>query len=97
MPERVSQQARLRCWQRAVSGDEQVRLRAVVGRGGWGVVLKAFDPALHRPVAIKVLAPEYASNGKARMRFAREAQAVAAVIHDHVVPVHAVDADATPP
>jgi len=69
----------------------------VVGRGGWGIVLKAFDPALHRPVAIKVLAPEYASNGKARLRFAREAQAVAAVIHDHVVPVHAVDADATPP
>jgi eukaryotic-like serine/threonine-protein kinase len=69
----------------------------VVGRGGWGIVLKAFDPALHRPVALKVLAPEYAAIRKARLRFAREAQAVAAVIHDHVVPVHAVDADATPP
>jgi eukaryotic-like serine/threonine-protein kinase len=69
----------------------------VVGRGGWGVVLKAFEPALHRPVAIKVLAPEYAANANARKRFAREAQAVAAVIHDHVVPVHAVDADSTPP
>jgi serine/threonine-protein kinase len=69
----------------------------VVGRGGMGVVLKAFDPALHRPVAIKVLAPEYAANGAARKRFAREAQAAAAVIHDHVVPVHAVNAEATPP
>jgi serine/threonine-protein kinase len=69
----------------------------IVGQGGMGVVLKAFDPALHRPVAIKVLAAEYAANGAARKRFAREAQAVAAVIHDHVVPVHAVDAQATPP
>ena len=69
----------------------------VVGRGGWGVVLKAFDPALHRPVAIKVLAPEFATNGKARSRFKREAQAVAVVINDYVVPIHAVEADATPP
>jgi serine/threonine-protein kinase len=69
----------------------------VLGQGGMGVVLKAFDPTLHRPVAIKVLAAEYAANGTARKRFAREAQAVAAVIHDHVVPVHAVDAQATPP
>ena len=38
-----------------------------------------------------------AANGKARRRFAREAKAVAAVIHDHVVPIHDVDADATPP
>jgi serine/threonine-protein kinase len=69
----------------------------VLGQGGMGVVLKAFDPALHRPVAIKVLAASYAGSGAARKRFAREAQAVAAVIHDHVVPVHAVDPDATPP
>lgn len=69
----------------------------VVGRGGFGIVLKAFDPALHRPVAIKVLAPEFAVSVAARKRFAREAQAVAAVSHDHVVPVHAVDAEATPP
>lgn len=69
----------------------------VLGRGGFGIVLKAFDPALHRPVAIKVLAPEFAVSEAARKRFAREAQAAAAVSHDHVVPVHAVDPDATPP
>jgi len=69
----------------------------VLGQGGMGIVLKAFDPALHRPVAIKVLAAPYAANGTARKRFAREARATAAVIHDHVVPVHHVDADATPP
>ena len=69
----------------------------VVGQGGMGIVLRAFDPALHRPVAIKVLAAQYAAHGAARKRFAREARAVAAVIHDHVVPVYGVNADATPP
>jgi serine/threonine protein kinase len=43
------------------------------------------------------LAAEYAANGAARKRFAREAIAAAAVIHDHVVPVHAVDANAPRP
>ena len=62
-----------------------------IGRGGMGVVLKAFDPALNRYVAIKVLAAEFAHNASARRRFAREAQAAAAVVHDHVVPIYAVD------
>jgi serine/threonine-protein kinase len=69
----------------------------VLGKGGWGIVLKAFEPALHRPVAIKVLAAAYAAHGPARKRFAREAQAAAAVIHDNVISVHAVNAEATPP
>src|SRR5262249_14506489 len=43
----------------------------ILGRGGFGVVLKAFDPALHRFVAIKVLAPQLASSAAARKRFAR--------------------------
>src|SRR5258708_115018 len=49
----------------------------VIGRGGMGVVLKANDPALNRFVAIKVLAPQWAGTGSARMRFAREARATA--------------------
>ena len=58
-----------------------------------GVVLKAFDPALNRVVAIKVLAPQMAASGAARRRFSREAKAAAAVVHDHVVAIHAVDDD----
>jgi serine/threonine-protein kinase len=69
----------------------------LIGRGGMGLVLKALDPALNRPVAIKVLAAELAANGAARKRFAREAQAAAAVVQDHVVPVYAVDAQAALP
>jgi hypothetical protein len=69
----------------------------VLGQGGTGIVLRAFDPALHRHVAIKVLAAEYAAHPAARQRFAREARAAAAVSHEHVVAVHAVAATATPP
>ena len=64
---------------------------AEVGRGGMGVVLKAFDPSLHRVVAIKVLAPQLATSGVARKRFLREAKAAAAVTHDHIVTIHAVE------
>jgi serine/threonine-protein kinase len=63
----------------------------VLGSGGFGLVLKAFDPTLGRVVAIKVLAPQLATSAAARNRFAREARAAAAVVHEHVVAIHAVD------
>src|SRR6185436_12069392 len=63
----------------------------VIGYGAMGVVLKAFEPSLNRYVALKVLWPHLAINGAARQRFAREARAAAAVVHDHVVPIYAVD------
>jgi WD40 repeat protein len=63
----------------------------VLGHGGMGIVLKARDPALNRLVAIKVLAPQLAASGAARKRFAREARAAAAISHEHVVAIHAVD------
>ncbi len=64
---------------------------SVIGKGGMGVVLKALDPSLQRVVAIKLLNPTLATNATARQRFSREAQAAAAVCHDHVVTIHAVD------
>src|SRR5262245_10674625 len=66
-------------------------VQQVVGRGGMGVVLKAFDEQLHRVVAIKVMAPQLAASATARKRFVREARAQAAVTHDHVVTIHAVE------
>lgn len=63
----------------------------IVGHGGMGIVLKGFENSLHRYVAIKVLAPRLATNGSARLRFAREAQATAAVRHDNVIAIHRVD------
>lgn len=63
----------------------------IIGHGGMGIVLKGFEASLNRYVAIKVLAPRLAANGAARQRFAREAQAAAAVLHDNVVAIHRVD------
>jgi serine/threonine-protein kinase len=65
-------------------------IKGVLGRGGMGVVLKAFDPALSRSVAIKVMSAPLACCGAARERFLREARASAAVVHEHVVAVFAV-------
>ncbi|MEX2172873.1 MAG: serine/threonine-protein kinase [Pirellulaceae bacterium] len=62
----------------------------VIGQGGMGVVLKGFEPALNRYVAIKVLSPTLATSGAARKRFAREAQAAAAVLHENVIAIHRV-------
>ena len=69
----------------------------MIGQGGMGVVLKAFDPALHRLVAIKVMAAAVAGSAIARQRFTREAKAAAAVCHEHIVAVHGVhEADGLP-
>jgi eukaryotic-like serine/threonine-protein kinase len=69
----------------------------VVGRGGMGVVLKAFDEKLHRVVAVKALAPQMAVSATARQRFVREARAAAAIAHEHVVAIHAVEEDGPVP
>src|SRR3954447_12592596 len=69
----------------------------VVGKGGMGVVLKAFDPKLHRLVALKLMAPHLAAHGGARRRFEREAKAVAAVRNEHVVAIHGVETDGPVP
>jgi hypothetical protein len=66
-------------------------VQEVIGRGGMGVVFRAFDAALHRSVAIKVMSTSaLIGNHAARQRFLREAQAAAAVRHEHIVTVHAV-------
>jgi serine/threonine protein kinase len=63
----------------------------VLGRGGMGIVLEAFDSRLQRHVALKVLDPELAHDETARQRFCREARAAASITHEHVVAVHQVE------
>jgi hypothetical protein len=65
-------------------------LVSLLGRGAMGVVFKAFEPSLHRYVAIKMLAPELAASPSARQRFAREARVAAAIQHESVVAIYAV-------
>jgi putative intracellular protease/amidase len=63
----------------------------VIGSGGFGMVLKGQDDKLRRTVAIKVMAPALVTSATARQRFVREAQAAAAVNHDHVVRIFEVE------
>jgi formylglycine-generating enzyme required for sulfatase activity len=62
----------------------------VLGRGGFGIVLRAFDEVLQRVVAVKVLAPQMAATSPARKRFLREARSSAKVRHENVVQVYEV-------
>ena len=72
-------------------------IAGVIGIGGMGIVLKGFDRPLNRFVAIKVLLPHFASSAAARKRFAREARAAAAVVHDNVIAIHSVSTDISDP
>lgn len=69
-------------------------IAGLIGQGGMGIVLKGFDESLNRYAAIKVLAPQLATRGSARNRFAREAQAAAAVVHENVIAIHGVSESA---
>jgi WD40 repeat protein/serine/threonine protein kinase len=69
------------------------RVLKVLGAGGMGVVFEAEDLHLKRRVALKVMSPALAANESARKRFLREAQATAALEHDHIVAIHQVGED----
>jgi tRNA A-37 threonylcarbamoyl transferase component Bud32 len=66
----------------------QLEIIACLGRGGMGVVYKARQKSLNRLVALKLLAPERAEDPGFAERFAREAQALAALNHPHIVAIH---------
>src|SRR5262249_38304828 len=65
----------------------------VLGVGGMGIVFHAEDVRLRRPVALKAMLPVLAASPAARERFLREAQAAAAIDHDHIVTIYQVNED----
>jgi serine/threonine-protein kinase len=69
------------------------RLEAVAGRGGMGVVYRATELRLARPVALKLIAAERAADPAFRERFEREARMAAAIEHPHVIPVYGAGED----
>jgi DNA-binding beta-propeller fold protein YncE len=64
------------------------RIDDVVGRGGMGVVYRATELALDRPVALKLIAPELAGDASFRERFLRESRLAASIDHAGILPVY---------
>ena len=64
------------------------RIEELIGRGGMGVVYRAYDLRLKRPVALKLVAPSLALDERFRERFARETELVMSLEHPNVVPIY---------
>jgi ABC-type branched-subunit amino acid transport system substrate-binding protein/DNA-binding beta-propeller fold protein YncE len=64
------------------------RVDSLVGRGGMGVVYRATDLSLERPVALKLVAPELAEDERFRARFLREPRLAASLDHPNVIPIY---------
>jgi YVTN family beta-propeller protein len=64
------------------------RIEELIGRGGMGVVYRAYDLRLKRPVALKLVAPSLAQDERFRERFARETELVMSLEHPNVVPIY---------
>lgn len=75
---------------RRALGDRYA-LERELGRGGMGVVYLARELKLDRPVALKILLPEFAVQEGLRDRFLRETRTAASFSHPNIVPVYAVE------
>ena len=64
------------------------RIDAKIGQGGMGVVFRATDEKLRRPVALKVLSDGLVKDAERRRRFLREARIAAAITHPNIATVH---------
>jgi Protein kinase domain len=73
------------------AGDEFAgyRIEQSLGRGGMGVLYLAVEPGLERRVALKLIAPEAASDQVFARRFSEESKIAASIEHPNVVPIYA--------
>ncbi|MBC7672333.1 MAG: serine/threonine protein kinase, partial [Polaromonas sp.] len=85
----VTQAAELAAIRRAIGA--RYTLERELGRGGMGTVYLARDVKLDRPVALKVLPSEFASQVALRDRFLAETRTAASFSHPNIVPVYAVE------
>ncbi len=74
----------------ALASLSHYRIEAELGRGGMGIVYRAFDTELDRVVALKVLPPHALASADDRARFQREAKAAARLHHPHIASVFAI-------
>ncbi|MDP7111185.1 MAG: protein kinase, partial [Myxococcota bacterium] len=73
-----------------MDATERYRIEEALGAGGMGVVYRALDTTLGRPVAVKKLHPHLTKNKDLVARFKAEARAAARLEHPNIVAVHDV-------
>src|SRR5512147_2312783 len=66
---------------------------APLGEGGMGVVYRAVDTRLGRPVAVKLVRPEGTISQESRKRFIHEARAASALNHPHIITIYDIGHD----
>ena len=71
----------------------QYKVESELGRGGMGVVFKAFDDGLNRHVAIKVLSEQLATDESVVERFKREAKSMAALNDARIIQIYFIGED----
>jgi len=71
---------------------DKYRLSRCIGAGGMGGVFEAVNEQIGKPVAVKLLRPEFAFDGEMVVRFMREARAAAAIGHPNIVDIYDVGA-----
>src|SRR4051812_35710085 len=91
-PATATQMPETPAWRAAPAREMPARIsrfevRAYVGEGAFGTVYRAFDPTLHREVALKVAKSERMQSPARVARFEREARAAASLQHPHIVAV----------
>ena len=69
------------------------QIEAILGRGGMGVVYKAFDPVMQRTLALKVLSGITLDDPDARERLMREARAAGQLAHKNIIVIHDLGED----
>src|SRR5262245_205030 len=72
------------------------RIDSKLGEGGMGVVYRAFDTHLDRPVAIKVLRPDATASPDRKRRFVQEAKSASALNHPGIVHIYDIDSASLP-
>jgi serine/threonine protein kinase/tetratricopeptide (TPR) repeat protein len=68
----------------------QFKIVDKIGEGGMGVVYRAEDQELHRPVALKVLQPDLVGSEESRARFVLEARTAAKIVHPNIAAIHQI-------